>query len=338
MTGTVEFREATASDRDAILALRALAFPDDDAEKRRPDFWEWEFAHGYAATGRVFVAESGGGLAGHFAFVPQRYEFGNGQTVRGALAVDVMTHPDFRRQRVFSRLASFAAGKLRNDFQVVIAFQIRDAVVAGMEAGGWRAVQQIPVLLKPVSLRRIAQDFGVPLGSRMRSQPRVATADDSIRLLRDDDFEQVDALLATSNIRQRRTAGFLRWRYRQNPHWQYAIDGLFEGEELQAFLVHRDTVLRGLRSLAIADVGVCQGKDAALRRLFRQVTATCHDRGVGVAAAFLSRSHPAYRALRRCGFVRGPHRFNLLLQVFDDSLRHVSDETWSLSWGDTDHL
>jgi len=163
-------------------------------------------------------------------------------------------------------------------------------------------------------------------------------ADDSIRPLRDDDFEQVDALLTASNIRQKRTADFLRWRYRQNPQWQYTIDGLFEGEELQAFLIHRDTVLRGLRSLAIADVGVRRGKDAALRQLFRQVSATCHDRGVGVAAAFLTRSHPAYRSLRRCGFIRGPHRFNLLLQVFDDSLRHVTAETWSLSWGDTDHL
>jgi len=51
----------------------------------------------------------------------------------------------------------------------VIAFQIRDAVVAGMEAGGWLAVQQIPVLLKPLSLRRIAQDFG-SLSVRERGQ------------------------------------------------------------------------------------------------------------------------------------------------------------------------
>ena len=337
MTAPIVLREATGRDRDAILALRAVAFPDDDREKRRPDFWQWEFGDGYAGPGRVFVAESGDLLAGHFAFVPQRYEI-HGETVRGALAVDVMTHPDFRRQGVFSRLSSFAAERLRRDVQLVIAFQIRDAVVAGMEAGGWRRVQQIPVLLRPLSLRRIAQDFGIPLGSGTGSGARTRVAPEAIRPLAESDFAQIDELLATSRIRQRRTAGFLRWRYRANPHWRYAIDGLFEDDRLQAFIVHRDTVLRGLRSLAIADAGFRPRKERELRRLFRWVSADGPDRGLGVAAALLSPDHPACRALRRAGFIRGPHRFNLLLQVFDDALRGTVADGWSLSWGDSDHL
>jgi GNAT superfamily N-acetyltransferase len=337
MTAPIVFREATARDRDAILALRAIAFPDDDREKQLPDFWRWEFADGYAGAGRVFVAESGDRLAGHFAFVPQRYEV-HGLTVRSALAVDVMTHPDFRRQGVFSRLAKFAAEQLRRDFQLVIAFQIRDAVMAGMEAGGWRRVQQLPVLLRPISVRRIAQDFGLPLGSHRRSEVRTRVAPKEIRPLADADFEKVDELLHATKIHQRRTADFLRWRYRRNPHWRYAIDGLFEGDTLHAFIVHRDTVLRGLRSLAIADAGFRARKERDLRRLFRHVSAMSPDRGIGVAAALLSRDHPAYRALRRAGFIRGPHKFNLLLQVFDDALRSTIADGWSLSWGDTDHL
>jgi GNAT superfamily N-acetyltransferase len=322
MSDDIEFRKAAAVDRDAILALRAIAFPGDDPEKQRPDFWRWEFETAYAGPGHVFIAESGNRIVGHFAFVPQRYVAGD-KPLRGALAVDVMTHPDFRRQRVFSRLAAFAASRLRDEFQVVTAFQIRDAVMAGMQAGGWKFVQQNPVLLKPLSIPRIAHDM--LRGSR--TVPAISRA--PFRL------DGVDELLATDAIRQPRTADFLSWRYAMNPDWRYSAETSFDGDRPRAFIVHRDTVLRGLRSVAIADAG---GDAESIRPLLRRVCAAARARGMAVAAALISRSHPAYPAMRRSGFYPGPHRFNLLLQVFDDSLRFLYDAPWSLSWGDTDHL
>src|SRR4051812_18672406 len=155
MSANVEFREGTRADRDAILALRRAAFPHDDPEKQQPDFWDWEFGEG-----RVFVAEADGRVIGHFAFVPQHYAMP--EVVRGALAVDVMTHPEFQRQRVFSRLSAFAADRLKSEFPIVTAFQIRDAVMPGMEAGGWNAAMALPVILRPLSLRSLARDFGLP--------------------------------------------------------------------------------------------------------------------------------------------------------------------------------
>ena len=325
MSADVAFREAAAADRDAILALRAIAFPDDDREKRRSQFWEWEFRRGYAGPARVYVAENGDRIVGHFAFVPQRYHFAG--NIEGALAVDVMGDPQFRRQKIFSRLSSFAAHDLRKHVRLVTALQIREEVMGGMEAGGWRAVNELPVLLKPVSLRRIAQDL-LKVRSRLpAAEVRAFTA--TAR------FEDVDSLLATDAPRQPRTVDFLAWRYTQNPEWRYSIDGRYEAGRLRAFLIQRDTVLRGMRTMAIADAG---GDVPAIGALVSQASATCHERGVGLAAALISKVHPAYHALRRCGFIRGPHRFNLLLQVFDPSLDSLMREPWSLSWGDTDHL
>lgn len=335
MTGSIHFREGSRGDREAILKLRQLGFPHDDQEKGHPDFWEWEFMEGYAGAGRLFVAEANDRIVGHFAFVPQHYVAE--QPLRGALAVDVMTHPDFRRQKVFSRLAQFSADQLREDFQVVTAYQIREPVMGGMLAGGWRPSQQIPVLLKPLSLRRIVQDFGLPVGVPEKRQARAPVFhSDSIRAIRPGDFEQIDVLLSTSATRQKRSAEFLRWRYLQNPRWRYELEGFFEGEKLRAFLIYREAILRRRQSLAIADAGASPGSDESLRLLIEHV---CRQHGnLGLAAALMTRNHPAYRILRRSGFIPGPHRFRLLLQVFDESLRWISDEPWSLSWGDTDHL
>jgi GNAT superfamily N-acetyltransferase len=311
---TIDFREGNVRDRDAILALRAISFAGDDPEKQQPDFWQWEFVDGYAGAARFFVAESDDRVVGHFAVVPQQYQFR--KAVRGGLIVDVMIDPAFRRQRVFSRLASFVASTVRNDFQVITAFQIREAVKSGIASAGWTAVDQVPVLLRPVSLVGIARDFlfrnSEPAGSPVAAAGTPA-------LLHD--FE-------TIAVRQPRTPEFVKWRYFSNPHWRYS----FEGDD-RAYVVHRDSVLRGLRSIAIVDAG---GDPDRIRQLIRTICRRRSDRAV--AAALLSRSHPAYRALRRSGFFPGPHRFNLLLNVFDDSIRGLYEEPWSLSWGDTDHV
>lgn len=328
----IHFREGTGADRDAILELRRLAFRDEDIEKPHADFWEWQFVDGYAGPGRFFVAESADTIVGHFAFVPQTYA-ARGEDIRGALACDVMTHPDFRRQRVFSRLAAFAADRLKDDFRIITAFQIREQVLPGMVSGGWTAATETEVLLKPLSLRGIARDLGLPFGAAIRDTPPDRIA--SIRPLTPRDLDQVDAFLSTDAVRQPRTAEFLSWRYGRNPYWSYQQDGFFEGEKLLAFVVHRETELKGLRTLAIAEAG---GDARHLRPMIMHACKHGRQRNLAVAASLMSREHPAYRALRRSGFFPGPHRFRLLLQVFDERLRWMHQAPWSLSWGDTDHL
>ena len=302
MTETIRFREGGPEDRDAVLALRRAAFPTVDVEKCDPDFWEWEFVHGYAGRGRVFLAEDAGRVVGHLGFVPQQYG-----AARGALAVDAMTHPDYQHQRVFSRLARFAAGEMRKDVSILTAYQIRRNVLPGMIAGGWYSFARIPILLKV-------------FWSRKRSLPEA-------RALTAADLPRVAEL---SQTLQPRTAEFLEWRFLGNPRWKYQIDGYFEDDSLRAFVISRRTVLRGVPTLAIADAG---GWDSPLNNLLRYV---CDRDGArpGLAAAFISRPHPAYHTLRRSGFFPGPHRFHLLLQTTGE-LRSVS---WALTWGDTDHL
>jgi len=139
----IEMREATSYDRDAILALRRRCFPDVDREKQEPAFWEWMFR-----GGRMFVAENEGRLVGHFGFVPRRFYIVE-RNVPALLGVDAMVDPDVRRHGVFSRLARFAVDGVRNDVPLVIAWQIRPAVLEGMKRAGWQGILSAPVLLRP---------------------------------------------------------------------------------------------------------------------------------------------------------------------------------------------
>lgn len=331
MTEGIHFREGDRADRDGILALRKLAFPDEDVEKQRPSYWDWEFVAGYAGPGRVFVAECGGRIVAHFAFVPQRYRTSAGDAA-GALAVDVMTDPAHRRQGVFSELARFAAARLRSDFDLVLAFQIRKAVLGGMVAGGWRPVASAPVVLRPLSIVNVIRDLARGAdGSASIIEPSSA----DVRPLTVRELAPLaDGFRGTG---QPRTPAFLDWRYSSNPHSPYAMEGWFAGSELRAFLVHRPAVLKGMSTLAIVDGGARHGDDESLRELIADVCRRAR-RSVALAAALVSTSHPLHRALRRSGFFAGPHRFNVLAQAFNARFEQVLHEPWSLSWGDTDHL
>jgi GNAT superfamily N-acetyltransferase len=317
MTATLSIREGTIRDRDAILRLRKIVFAKDDPEKQDPRFWDWQFVDCYAGPGRFFVAESDGQIVGQSAFQRQRY--GSDQVFRGALQIDAMTHPDFRRQKVYSRLVQYATHQMRDDMQVITAFQIRKAVLRGVMAGGLRKALTARVLLRllPFSTKR---------------------SPGNVRTVEDHELVQMDALLRTTAIRQPRTVEFLRWRYRSNPLWHYEIDGFFEGSVLTAFVVHRATTLRRVRTLAIVDAGLAEGGEDDLRRLIEHVSSHARRNGLLLSATLMTRDHPAYRTLRRAWFFPGPHRFRVLLQGIDENLRWVERAPWALSWGDTDHL
>ena len=132
----IDVREGTRADRDAILALRARCFADDDPEKQDPRFWEWEFGDG----GRFFVAADAGRVVAHLGFVPRMK----------MLAVDAMTDPDYRRQHLFSRVVECARDTLRGEADFSCAFQIREAVLPAMVRGGWKPAARALVLVRPL--------------------------------------------------------------------------------------------------------------------------------------------------------------------------------------------
>jgi GNAT superfamily N-acetyltransferase len=275
----IEMREATAADRDAILALRRRAFADVDREKQEAAFWDWQFR-----GGRMFIAHDGERVVGHFGFVPRRFTIGP-----CLLAVDAMVDPDVRRGGVFTRLAQFAIDGVRNDVPFAIAWQIRPAVLEGMLRAGWRSILSAPVLLRPTL-------FSLPIPFARRNA-------------------QIEEVVD-------------RARFDSSPIWRYT-----RREHAGAHLVSRDSVLKGINTHCLVHF---EGDARALRSLVHEAIADARRRGVTLAAALISRDHPHFSTLLRCGFVPGPHRFRLLAQAFDP--RIDLNQRWALTWASTDHV
>lgn len=304
----IGFREATARDRDAILALRRRCFPDEDVEKQEPRYWDWEFG-----KGRMFVAEEELRLAAHIAFVPQTWSI-EGAHHAGLLAVDAMTDPDFRRQGIFNRLVAFARDALRGSVALSTAFQIRDAVLPPMRTNGWETLLRAPVLVKMLTIK--------PPRAPVVPEPSIAAPPERLAEIADGFFGRRAAVV--------RSAEHLRWRFYDNP--LYTVDASDD-----AYVVTRRTMLRGYDTLAVADIAWRAGKMREGRVLLGEVLRRARGEGVHLAAALMTLSHPALPALVRSGFLPSPHRFRFLVNVLDERLQ-VARARWALSWADTDHL
>lgn len=295
----IAIREGNAADREAILALRARCFPDDDREKQDPRFWDWEFA-----AGRTFVAEDDGRIVAHLGFVPQL----------AMLAVDAMTDPECRRRHLFSRVAAFARDALKDSVPSSCAFQIREAVLPGMVQAGWKPVAGAYVMVRP--LRVVPRFRGAALA---RLEPDIDGPG------RGGGIEDLNAPLST------RSREFLEWRFFCNPLWRYDVDANDD-----AFVISRRTMLRGLDAIAIADLAWRPQGERAVRALLREIYARGRAEGADVAAILLTFGHPAMPVVVRSGFFPSPHRFRFLLNDF--ASQRGRRRRWALTWADTDHL
>jgi len=297
----VHFREATAADRDRILALREECFGDVDGEKRDPRFWDWEFGRA-----RLFAGEQEDGtLATHLALLDLPY-MRDGREVPGALAVDAMTAPRARGQGAFGSVVRYAMTTARPE--IATAYQIRKPVLGAMLRGGWTAAERVPVLVRPAwTLRRAVDE---PL----------LTADDAGWM---SELGPRDGCIA-------RTPGFLRWRFFSNPHWKYRVTGI----RGQAYCVTRRTTLKGLDTLAIVDLAwEAVAARGTARTLLRHAIAHAASQRCTLVAALVSRRHPAFGMFLRAGFLPGPHWFRLLVHPPEQARR-----AWRVMWADTDHL
>jgi hypothetical protein len=191
---------------------------------------------------------------------------------------------------------------------IATAYQIRKAVLGIMLGANWTAATRVPVLLRPAPL--LARPSRFPMLSR-EDVPWMS--DVALSLLR-------DGCLA-------RTPEFLAWRFFENPRWKYEVRGVAN----TAYIVTRRMTLRGFHTLAIVDLA---WRDPAVaRHLLRDALGTARLERCSLAAALISRRHPAFGMFLRRGFFPGPHWFRLLVHPPELGRRN-----WQVMWADTDHL
>jgi GNAT superfamily N-acetyltransferase len=353
-------RGYSPGDEDGILALWRTVFPDGESGRADPGYWYWQFRDPPAGSARIQLAVVDDLIVGQYAVIPMSMQV-RGEAILGTLSLDTMTHPEYRRQGMFTTLASELYAELRRTgFPLTYGFPNENSIGGFVRKLQWTHVCSLPVYVKPLRpdaivdsvlanplLNAVARPFA-RLGAAIVSRPARIPDEARTNLRWLDQFDaRADELWQEaydrSKIALTRSAAFLNWRYFLNPVRDYRAVSYEEGGQLVAYAVIRCMDQFGLRGGMITDLVGQPGRDDALEAVLTAVEEHSAQEEMDVIASLVHGDRRAARLLKRNGFLPVPKRafkewcFGVRVNndTVDDPLIADADN-WYLTFGDTD--
>ena len=346
-----KIRDGDKKDSEKILSLRRLVFGEMEADKLDPKFWEWEFMEGPDGKAFIYLAEDEGKLAGHFADIPRRFSI-RGEVLLGTLSLDLMVHPDHRREGIFANMGKYAAQRVKeeNGF-FMTAFPIRKETIAGLIKIGWEAVGELPVLVYPLRFRGIIDRYlhfsplSLLLGGVARAFYSILWGrgrELKIEEIKVEEVEQLDnqfdrfwqKAMDLYPIVGVRDKTFLAWRYLRNPVRTYSLYRALEDREMTGYLILRKVDLLQFNSAVIVDMLALN--DRALRMLIQKGIEHSQKEGVDLLGCMIPKRYSHHQTLKDLGFLPSPKTFLFMVYRLAKEKISLDPEAWYVNWGDTD--
>ncbi len=342
--------------KDQILELRKIVFGDDDLDKLIPEFWDWEFENNYAGKTKVFLAVDDT-VVGHYAVCPSNIQI-NGETKKGSIVVDVMTHPNYRFQGMFVELGKYSLEQSGiDDIDFSYGFPIRKAVLPGHLKIGWKVAMPLPVYVYPVDFAQLFNKFIKigPLSTILGFLPQLfyrvisVTGGQSrkIKIMEDSQFTNTKELNNFINktknqhkIMQQRDFVFLDWRYNQNKWRKYHIFSAYRNEEMVGYIVLRNTLIYDLQSTTIVDIQVKNFDSEVINELITRTIKYARESKCALVGCMINKCKYKTALLKKM-FIKSPYIFKFIIHKnreidYEDKL--LNPENWLLTWADTDDL
>lgn len=348
------------ADWNSYRELFKLSFPETlgtavDSEGH----YRWKFGQFPASPGSYqYVGDETGKVVGYYAALPYTYQV-DGVRHRCAMVCDVMTHPEYRGQGIFTRIGRYATGELATSgLAFTTGYPIRPEVIPGHLKVGWKIVQKMPTYVRPLGISGVLPRWLRPLGGVADALVRAA----QFWALRDDTgfsaqiydreafLEQVAGSgeystflsnwLAEQPNALVKDADFLRWRTGA-PGTTYRFAVLRAGSQLAGVALVRPTRLRGIEALAVLDFMVLRSQLHGSRTLHNALARIARLERKDVVACMASASWAkAYRFAQSC-YVRTGAEFSLIVKKLDAAVADevlAGENRWHTFWIDSDDL
>lgn len=335
-------RLAGRGEDEAIRSVLGEAFPDNP--KARPEMTAWQYWDNPFGESRTWVYEDEGRVVAVYTGVPVPVMLG-GRRGCAALGIDAAVAPSHQGRRLFTPLSRALYDDLgRHGMTYTLAYP-STASYKGITRAGWREIAQLRVNVLPLSDEWVAKRFHVPvLASRLGRAAafRLGRGDAGERCLDvphglDELWGSRSSLTGESGVI--RDAAWWRWRYLANPGRCYHYYQTRKGGDLTGAAVTRTVEAFGGRFAYLLEL-LASDVDAS-RSLVSAIAAGEPD--VDGAAIIALAGSSMDRLALAGGFRRLPRRLEPHPQYFgavpnSDSAPDPTALTWSVAWGDLDHL
>ena len=342
--------EDTEEEKRQMLNLTKKTFG--DVEITNPSYFDWQYRKNPTGKALITLAlnDSDNQIIGTNTIIPLELTV-DGEQIISSLACNVQVHPDFRNQKIFSKLlSSMPKYALSNDVHSLFAIPNDNSFNAFIKEGSIEIVQ-LPLLIKPIKLsqyfdsplKQILKPFDIFWKNRDTGLSDIQEFHDDF----DDSFEvlakQTSKRISVMNSRKKE---FLNWRYKNHPTREYQIFTLNNNEELVGYIITKIHHLGKKKIGVILDYMVnANFKDKSqLKGLVDKAIFHFWKNDVSVAIATSRKGVLENELLRSSGFFLPPsflkpESLHFIVQIFDNNSKHAKltkFNNWFFVFGDYD--
>lgn len=342
---SVEIGRRSTADADELHSIYRRIFGDTKAATRRTT-WSWQYERNPQSPSGpvVYVARRDAHALGQMGTMPVSLWWGD-REVRAAWGIDYFVSPDAEGQGHSIALAK----AWMQGVDVALALGLAETSYLICRRLGFADLGFVPfyqAILDPGAIAgkrygKLAGRLAAPLAVAMRlvRKRRPLPADMEVRDAGDigPDYDALwEAARTGYDACVRRDAGYVRWRYRETPHKQYAIVESRCRGVLTGFAVTRHEDYKGLRLGWIVDLFTAAGDGDSRDALLTTVMQRFEHAGVARVQA-LCTSRALVESLRRHGFFAGEARGHLCARANEIPLPAFTDAgRWHIVFGDGD--
>jgi GNAT superfamily N-acetyltransferase len=324
-------------------------------------YWQWLFKENPSGHGHIWLAEGtkNKDIAGQYAITPTDFII-QGKKILGSQSLATMTHPDYRRQGIFTKLANKLYEDSKNrGVDLVYGFPNKNSSHGFLKYLDFFTLYQPKLFTRPMK-------FGPLLHSKLNNiaiskaagsvlnliynlifRRRLPKHCADIQIKRVERFpEDVDRICRVYNRTFKnmaaRSVQYLNWRFCDRPDRSYQIFLAYRSNEICGYCVightERDQIKIGL----IMDIFTDPGDVSTLKLLIYHLLNEMENAGEALASCLLQPSSPILKTLKKFGFVFPLTRFPpFILRVNSDNIK-LSDinklDDWHITFGDADFV
>lgn len=346
-------------DEDRIFELYKAVYPEKEYNHEKwLRWWRWMYKDNPAGPGRIWLAEHDGKIVGQHAIIPVEVKIGD-KTVAGSLSLDAMTHPDYRRQKMFETLAKRVydeAARGNTHLLYAILHANNFSYTGFIKKLNWFDVASMQIMLKPLNWRNVVtlkvnNNFlqrvlatGVNLVSNkvlIRTEKPPVTEGLTINQIAsfDERFDEVWSKISNQfQIMVIRNKDYLNWRY-STPDVNYSIFVAEKASEIWGYVVSGYKIQSGVKVSRIFDM-VAQSEEVMCCLISRLIE-DCKQNRVDLIIYRLIANKTYRQVFKRNGFISVPFikGFHLCAYSTSPSIHKEflrNPQNWLVQTGDSD--
>ena len=313
-----------AAHLEELVALARVEYG--ESEIANANYLRWQYLDNPAGKAVVVAARAySGELAGQYVVIPLQFKL-DGNVVNGSLSLNTLTHPDYRGQGLFTKMANETYAICEQEgLSLTLGFPNKNSYPGFVRKLRFRHIGNATVMFRPLrplsllaSVTRLKNALKyAPSALHHRDSELSSWTAGSFEIRPLDFYEdaaEYDQMIAAQSesgprFSVQKCAKFLHWRLQRIPTREYRAFQALDATGTQATCAIRRRKVKGIECAFVVDLQLADGQKglAAGRSLLKTVLRYYRSTGAALAGMMVNAGSRSHHLARSVWFREMPH-------------------------------